>query len=247
MSDGWIKLYRAVLENPRFEKDNDYFVVWVKLLLMVTHKPRKALFNGKSIMIQPGQIVTSRAALVKACNVNRSKLERILDWLESEQQIEQQTCTTSRCITITNWQKYQQIEQPNEQQVSSDRAATEQRVSTYKNERKKEEKNLNTIRGGVLSTPTREEVVFYFEKNNATSDQGLRFFNNYQASGWRRGGDLIADWQALASNWITKDRVQPDIKPQAPVERDPYAHYPVIRISAEELEASSYHRQAGQA
>lgn len=61
---------------------------------------------------------------------------------ESEQQIEQQTNSRSRVISILSWDKYQQTEQ----QVDSKWTANEQQVDTNNNDNNnKNDKNKNTI------------------------------------------------------------------------------------------------------
>ena len=48
--EGWICLYRKILENPIICKDSDYLSVWIYLLLNATHKEIPALFKGEKIM-----------------------------------------------------------------------------------------------------------------------------------------------------------------------------------------------------
>lgn len=59
------------------------------------------------------------------------------------QQIEQQTSTKNRLITIINWNEYQQSEQQIEQQVNSNRTTSEQQVNTNKNDNNVIMKEIN--------------------------------------------------------------------------------------------------------
>jgi DNA-binding transcriptional MocR family regulator len=131
MNEGWIKVYRSLLDHPRFD-DGDWLKVWLFLLCRATHTAYRVVFEGKDTELKPGQLITSRQSIVEFCRVERSKVERILKTLETEHQIEQRSCTTCRLVTILNWEKFQKSEQPYEQHVSSDRATSEQRVSTHK-------------------------------------------------------------------------------------------------------------------
>jgi len=139
---GWVKMHRTVLEKGWSNKP-DFVALWVYLLLQASHEKRECFWNGKSIVLKPGQFISGRSKMAAATGIHRSKLERILKCFESEQQIEQQTSTTSRLISITNYLKHQNVEQRSEQIVSSKRAASEQRVST-KQELKKERSNIKT-------------------------------------------------------------------------------------------------------
>ena len=132
-AEGWIKLHRKLLDNPVTMKDTDYLAVWIYLLLNASHNEHPALFKGEKITLKPGQLITGRKSIALALHIDESKVERILKSLKSEQQIEQQTSSKNRLISITNWEFYQQSEQQNEQQVNNKRTTSEQQVNTNKN------------------------------------------------------------------------------------------------------------------
>ena len=147
MSNGYIKVYRSLCEKGYYTQ-SEYVHLWLHLLMRATYQPREFLFNGKIKTLQPGQLITGRKTLSKETGINQSKIERILTCFEIEHQIEQQTNSRFRCITITNWGEYQQSEQQFEQPVNSQRTASEQPVNTYnkdkkeKNERREEEESV---------------------------------------------------------------------------------------------------------
>lgn len=152
--EGWVCLYRKILENPIICKDSDYFAVWCYLLLSATHKKTSVLFKGKKIVLLPGQLITGRKSIAKKFKIDESKVQRILKTLENEQQIEQQTSSQNRLITIINWYQYQEIEQQNAQQVNNECTTSEQRVNTNNNE-------TNNIYNNILYTPEQiEEAMF---------------------------------------------------------------------------------------
>ncbi len=142
--EGWVKLHRKTLENPVVMKDKDYLAVWIYLLLKATHKEYDSLFNGKRITLKEGQLIIGRKSVSDKLKIDESKVQRILKAFENEHQIEQQTSSRNRLISIVNWHEYQQNEQQIEQQVNNKCTTTEQQVNTYKNvkngknERKKE-------------------------------------------------------------------------------------------------------------
>lgn len=141
MSDGWIKLHRSTLDNPIVCKDTDHVAVWIYLLLNATHTNYDAIFKGKRVTLQPGQLITGRKAIAACLYMSESKVQRILKIFESEQQIEQQTSNQKRLISILNWGRYQQSEQQIEQQVNNDRTTTEQQVNTNKNDKNDKKDN----------------------------------------------------------------------------------------------------------
>ena len=89
--EGWIKIHRQILDNPIICKDSDYLSVWIYLLLNATHKEIPALFKGKKIFLQPGQLITGRKSMSDKLKISESKIYRVINEYKSEHQIEQQT------------------------------------------------------------------------------------------------------------------------------------------------------------
>lgn len=141
MNSGWVKFHRSILDNPR-SSDPDWFSVWGHLLLMATHKEMKFIFKGAAILLKPGQLITSRDSLSKKTGVNTSKIERVLKWMQIEQQIEQESSSVSRLITILNWDRYQSIEQVSEHESDTKRTPNEHQTDTNKNVKK--DKNVRS-------------------------------------------------------------------------------------------------------
>ena len=130
MAQGYIKLYRSILDNPVVFKDSDHFAVWCYLLLMATHNGCDVMFGGERIHLDPGQLTTGRKTIAQKTRVNESKVQRILKSFENEQQIEQRTDRQCRLISILNWNKYQMSEQRNGQRVN-----TKQECNNKKNDK----------------------------------------------------------------------------------------------------------------
>lgn len=137
-NNGWIKLHRKMLDNPVVWKDSDHLAVWVYLLLKATHKEYPALFKGKKIILQPGQLITGRYAISEATGVQSDKVYRIIKFLKSEQQIAQQTSSKNSLITVLNWNVYQEDAQQNAQQLHNNCTTTahKQECKNVKNKKK---------------------------------------------------------------------------------------------------------------
>lgn len=142
--EGWIKIHRKMLENPIVCKDSSYLAVWIYLLLNATHKEIPALFKGKKIVLQKGQLITGRKSIAKQLQISESKVKRILFELESDQQIDRQRSNQNSLISILNWDKYQEVDQENGQQMDSQWTTSGQPVTTNKNVKNvKNERNNN--------------------------------------------------------------------------------------------------------
>lgn len=147
---GWIKFHRKIYKNP-WSNDPEWLAVWVYLLAHVAWEPTDVIFEGKRITIQAGQITTGRKVISQQTGVSESKVQRVLDCLESEQQIEQQTTPRCRLITIKNWNQYQQSEQQIEQQMNNKRTTNEQQMNT--NKEFQEDKEIKEGKKGGGETP----------------------------------------------------------------------------------------------
>ena len=186
--NGWIKLYRSMLNNPIVMKDADHLAVWVYLLLNATHEEYKVLFKGKKVTLKPGQLITGRKALSRALGVTESKVYRILSLFKAEHQIEQQVSNRNSVISIVCWQKYQTDEQQvnnrrtaDSAHMSNKQAKSEQQVDSQKlvsephtsNEQTKSEQLVNNWRTtDEHKQECKEEEECKEYKNTPISPQG---------------------------------------------------------------------------
>lgn len=106
MDNGWIKLHRKILYNP-IAKNGLYAWLWIVLLLKAGHREDKFMWNGGILDLKPGQFITGRKKLSIETGISQTTIERILEFLESQQQIGQQKTNKYRLITILNWEDYQ--------------------------------------------------------------------------------------------------------------------------------------------
>jgi len=170
MNNGWIKIYRKMLDNPVVMKDADHLAVWMYLLLKATHDEYPVMFGGKKIVLRSGQLITGRKKIADAVGVNESKVFRILKLFKSEQQIEQQTSNQNSLISILNWELYQTCEQQNEQRVNNQCTTDEQRVNTNKNV-----KNVNNEKKHIYGAFKKVRLTDS-EKDRLIADYGQVFF-----------------------------------------------------------------------
>jgi uncharacterized phage protein (TIGR02220 family) len=175
--DGYIKLYRKLLDNPIVCKDSDYLAVWIYILLNATHKEVPALFSGKKIILKPGQLITGRKSISEKLNISESKVTRIINSFIFERQIEQQTCNKNRLITILNWNDYQGSERQTEQQVNSTFGKKDALLyeSTPKNEQQLNSWNTDkSTVTGILKTESEQQL----NNKRTTTEQQLNTNKN---------------------------------------------------------------------
>lgn len=135
---GWVKVYRQ-LKDKAYYKDSEFVHLWLHLLLCANHDSAEYLNGYEIIKLKKGQFITGRKKLSLETGISESKIERILKVFESEQQIEQQTNSRNRLISIVSWDKYQQ----SEQQKNSKRTASGQQVDTNNNDKNNKEQQIS--------------------------------------------------------------------------------------------------------
>ena len=136
---GWVKIHRKLLNNA-LSKSPMWGWFWVCLLLQASHNGSSFVWNKKKVVLSPGQFLTGRKKLANLAGISEGLVEKILNYLEMEQQIGQQKTTKYRIITILNWHKYQNRDSRSNNSVTT----TRQQRDTYKND--KNDKNVkNTI------------------------------------------------------------------------------------------------------
>jgi hypothetical protein len=141
--NGWIKLHRKMLDNPIIMKDAEHLAVWMYLLLNATHAEYPALFKGKKIMLQPGQLITGCISIGNQLSISESKVRRTLNDFISDGQIDRQTSNKNSLITVLNWDLYQNFDGQNSSQVTDNRRTTDGQLTTNKkNKNVKNDKNV---------------------------------------------------------------------------------------------------------
>lgn len=217
---GYIRLYRKILKNPVANKDNDHLIIFLWLLLNATHTKREVMFAGKAVVLMPGQLIVGRKKLSVECRVSESKIYRALNRFESEHLIEQQKSNKNTLITISNWDKYQVVEQQNGQQVNTNRTTSEQQVNTNNNDNNVNNYiNINNIyehlekNYGMFSSAeivrvnewidTYDLILVYYAFKNA-DDNGVKKLNYIETTlkNWKAEGKTPKDFEKEEDNQL---------------------------------------------
>lgn len=130
------------------------------LLLKANHERNEFIFNNEKVILNPGQFITSREQLSVVTKINQYKVERILKYLESAQQIAQQKTSKFRIISILNWEKYQMDKisaQQSAHQMHNNCTSTAQQAHTNNND--KNEKNEKNYRSGCSDDSFKKMVL----------------------------------------------------------------------------------------
>ena len=145
MTEGWIRLYRRIEDNPSWLAEPfTRGQAWVDLLLMANHKPGHTRIRGIKVEVGRGQLASSEVVLANRWQWSRGKVRRFLSELEDEavQQIEQQKNNVTTLITIKNYGRYQGSDTAN---GTADGQQTDSK--RYSNKKDKKEKERQEEKG----------------------------------------------------------------------------------------------------
>lgn len=146
---GWIKLHRDFINWEWFSSAN-HVKVFITLLLSANYEEKS--WKGK--VIKPGQIATGRKNLSLKSGVSEQSLRTVLRDLKSTNEITIEATRKFSIISITNWEKWQSINQEPNFKSTTDQPTTNHQSTTTK-EIKKEKKVIN------IYTSRFREIVDY--------------------------------------------------------------------------------------
>lgn len=197
-NQGWLKLHRKFLESPIF-KDSQAVHLWIHIMLKANHKDGQFLIGNTMIDIKRGQLLTGRKALSKETGINESKIRRLLKLYEIDSKVTIKKTTKYSIISITNYGLYQN----SDQQVTSDRPASDQQVTTNKNVNNEDNGNKKTIakKKKTFSPPSLPEIQEYID-NRKSNVSAKTFFDYFDAGNWVDSkGSKVKSWKQKVISW----------------------------------------------
>lgn len=212
---GFIKLHRSLLEWE-WHDDPNTLSVWIHLLLKANFKPTE----WRGIILQPGQLITSRASLAKETGLSEREIRTAMNRLKTSGCLTIEATNRYTLISVANFSSFQGISATDDQQNDqiTDQPATSGRPandhSVIRKECEEGKNNVDSARKR-FTPPTIEEASAYFAEKGEASSEAQRFFDYYTSNGWRVGKNPMKDWHAAASGWISRNRREapPQSKP----------------------------------
>lgn len=180
MREGYIKLYRSLLENPLYNiKPYSKGQAWITILLLTNHSASFInVKNGTLVKVERGQCGYSEKALADLFGWSRGKLRRFLEQLKKEKMIQQKIVENHSIITVLNYKHCQMKQQKRSKTVQQ----TVQQTDTNNNE-KNIYSNTSYINSSSSSsieekisnlTEEEEEILKTISKRN-----GVKYFRRW--------------------------------------------------------------------
>ena len=108
MENSWIRLHRKLMDDPLyFAEPFTKMQAWIDLLLLANFADRVTFIRGNRVTIKRGQVAYSREWFSGRWRWSRGKIDRFLDMLERENMIGRQKSAVITCISILNYDAYQ--------------------------------------------------------------------------------------------------------------------------------------------
>lgn len=201
--EGYVKLYRKLIDSPVFHNER-LLKVWIWCLLKASHKPREEFAGLQKISILPGQFIFGRKKAAEELSIPESTVWRYMNVLKTGGMLNIEPNNKFSVITIENWSKYQFDEPEMDSKPVGKQTTNEKQMDTYKNVKNK------YIYVGEFSNVklTEEELQKLKEKFPSDWEQRIEKLSAYIAS----KGKQYKSHYATILNWSKRDP-EPEKKP----------------------------------
>ena len=149
-NNGWIKLYRQIIDSAVFDYPK-LLKVWIWCLCKASHKEHEMLIGNQVVRLEPGQFVFGRHAASVELKMPEGSIPRYINALKNNGNLTTKSNNKYTIITVENWASFQVRDDDTEQQMNNKRTTNEQQMNTNKNV-----KNVNNVKKIGKSAPKRK-------------------------------------------------------------------------------------------
>lgn len=116
--EGWIKLYRKLVDWEWYDEPNTK-IVFIDLLLHANHKERK--WRGETV--EAGSLVTSIGAIAERNGLSTKQVRTALSHLEKTGEIAKKRANKNTTLIVLNYKRYQEFDDGKGQQKGNQTAS----------------------------------------------------------------------------------------------------------------------------
>ena len=178
MNNGWIKLYRCLMDKPIWLNSTpEQINILFAILMLANHEGKEWEWKGKKFKVNSGQFITSSTKLAEKCGVGitRQNVRTALKRFEKLGFLTYESTKSGILITIVNWGIYQGEGDAPNQEANQDLTKTQPRpnqdLTTNKNDKNvRMEEYKNNIH-----TATAARIDYCTQTSNEWWMRGTRY------------------------------------------------------------------------
>lgn len=232
MSEGWITLYRSMLEHPLWQdKPFAKGQAWIDLLLQANHCGKDVLLGNQMLKVGRGTFITSELKLMERWGWSKGKVRAFLKLLQEEHMIEKTSDRKKTTINVVNYSKFQDAvaterPQKNHKKTADDTQTTMKQLNNnipngiYTEGKTGADSPYTTIQSMYNSvcgsyprlvklSEKRKTAIRARMKAGYTLDDFQRLFEKAEASSFLRG-ENTRNWSA-DFDWMISDKYMPRV------------------------------------
>jgi hypothetical protein len=194
-NQGWIKLHRSIIDWEWFD-DANTLSLWIHLLLKANYKD--STWHG--VEVKRGSMIAGRIELSKMTGISEQSIRTSLSKLKSTNNITIKSTNKYSVISINNYDKYQDTNQPDNQQLTSNQPATNHVLRSK--EVKKERNNI------YKHLPEKDEVtgeqLEQIAKQYSVSVPNVKDTWDSVFGYCHPKGEKYANFYATTQNWVRR-------------------------------------------
>lgn len=179
MNNGWIKLYRCLMDKPIWLNSTpEQINILFAILMLANHEGKEWEWKGEKFKVESGQFITSSTKLAEKCGVGitRQNVRTALKRFEKLGFLTYESTKSGMLITIVNWGIYQGEGDIPNQEANQDLTNTQPRpnqdLTTNKNDKNERMKEIYRVSNDTSLHSDEQRVVD--EWNSLADDIGIK-------------------------------------------------------------------------
>lgn len=157
---GWIALHRSILDWEWCD-DHNTFRLFIFMLLSANHKDKK----WRGIEVKRGSFISGRIKLSEKTGLSERNIRTCLKRLETSSEVTIIKTPKGTVFTMNNYNLYQNMTSETSSEVTKERPASDQQVTTTKQCNNGKNDNNKQVIGSPILSPSKNFSTKDFEKS----------------------------------------------------------------------------------
>lgn len=132
MNEGWIMLYRSLLQSNLFDNEK-MLKIFIWCLCKAAHKQHRQQIGRKTVLLEPGQFVTGRNVAAIELHMKPSTVWAYLLTLKNNKNVDIISNNKFSIVTVENWGVYQIKTKNDDNKYNNKQTTNEQQTDTNNN------------------------------------------------------------------------------------------------------------------